>query len=106
MAWNKFTVQEWTREIPKAYCKKEDFENFFATALSEPEGQPDPIMEFDDELEARIMLQSYDGKSRIVDMGTYYRFIAYAIECWEADEDGEFINGSDYICAEGWTDER
>lgn len=56
---------------------------------------------FRTEKEAREALKLYAGQGGCVKRdgasGSFYEATAYAIERYEADEDGELIEGSDYI---------
>lgn len=97
MAWNKWTVQKWTREISKTERKEISQDEIFKLALKAPEGAPDEIASFDTEAEATAKLEEFAGKSCIRDMGRYNLLTAYAIECYNVDEEGDWINGSDYI---------
>ncbi len=98
MSYNKYDLIEITREtkrIPKRGT-------LLDVCLDSSDIEPSVICSFLTLDEAQKELSKYKSKveyMRGFHVGFYYT-TAYAIECYEADEDGEFINGSDYWEAE------
>ena len=103
MSANTFDLKKFTAETGLIRCGARAPKDCITFAL---ENDPDPekLATFNTEEEAREALKRYNGKGGCVRCegfcGGFYKATAYLVECYEVDEEGEFVNESDYIWSE------
>lgn len=101
MIANKFEIKRFSAETKKR-PRKGDLFNIACNDLD-----PETIKSFKTRKEALEALKEYKSSARFMQgFASYYYIVdAYAVESYEADADGELIEGSDYDPAEEDWDE-
>lgn len=97
---NSFVLKKFTAQTGLIRYGASAPKDYISYAI-ETDTDAEELATFHTEKEAREALKRYDGQGGCIRReginGGFYEATAYAVECYEADEDGEFIEGSDYI---------
>ena len=92
--YNKFRILVNT----KTFNYKNRKEISLGCTIDEPE--PEILETFENEEEALKALEEYKSYIIKYNNGLLFEVVEIALESYEADEDGEFLSGSDYRFAE------
>ena len=88
-----FEVKEFRKEV--SFAKRINIATGCALDAPDPVG----LGKFSTKEEALKELKKYSPDCYYNPYGKFYRVTEYAIDCYEEDEDGEFLSGCDYISA-------
>lgn len=99
---NKIALKEYSVEIKTSEYDKLDKSEIINIALDDVEPEEIKTWDIEDKEEAIAELAKYKCKSKRYDGNVfpYYLVTVYALEYYTANEDGEFISGSDMDTAE------
>lgn len=101
MRANTFVIKKYTAQTGLIECGARAPKDYFSFVF-ENDPSPEKLATFNTEEEALEALKLYNGQGGCVRCegfsGSFYEVTVYAVECYEVDEEGEFVEGSDYIC--------